>query len=320
MQMPRGSGLEVLDKIVRSSLKYYADTLKIDSIRKNILDSVKRYPSFDLPSLNSLKQPVESLINGLNNTFTQLTAKPARVDYDAVVNSFLPPGTKLLKPQFPENSNEIQFADLDGDSSNELIASYRSNEGVKTVVLKKDEVQWYKMAEISNPEFEGMHYRNSVNMAGDGKKYLLLGLTSKLQANTLFAYSLDDGNARKMFSRKYGKLELQKSRSTAGASPKDSLALWNEEAPDIYDIELVHWNGFELEQLDNTRYLAGKVVPYYIRKLRMNSDDPACWYNLANALSKTGNSVNAATAVNLGLERNPDVQLKDRFNTLKSRL
>ena len=320
MQMPRGSGLEVLDKIVRSSLKYYADTLKIDSIRQNILDAMKERPSFDLPSLDSLKRPVESLIKGLNSAVTQFAAKPARVDYDAVVNSFLPPGTKLLKPQFPENSNEIQFADLDGDSRNELIASYRTNEGIKTLMLKKDEVQWYKMAEVSSPEFEGIHYRNSANVAGDGKKHLLLGLTSKIHGRTLFAYSLDDGNARKIFSKKYSMLELQKSRSNAGASPKASLALWNEEAPDIYNIELVRWNGFELEQLDNTRYLAGKVVPYYIRKLRKNSDDPVSWYNLANAWSKTGNSSNAAAAVNLGLERNPDTLLQERFNTLKSRL
>ena len=325
MQMPKGSGLEVLDKVVRSSLKYYADTFKTDSLKQSIFGSTKRgpvfeLPSFELPSLDSLKRPVEALVKGLNNAVAQFTAKPEKTDYYAVVNSFLPPGAKLLKPQYPENANEIQFADLDGDSRNELVASYKTNDGVKTLVLRKDEVQWYKMAEISNPEFEGIHYRNSANVAGDGKMYLLLGLTSKLQNRTIFAYSLDDGNARKIFSRKYSKLDLQKSRSTAGSSAKATLALWNEEAPDIYDIELVNWNGFELEQLDNTRYLAGKVVPYYIRKLKQNSKDAVNWYNLANAMSKSGNTANAATAVDLGLERNPDTQLKDRFNTLKNRL
>lgn len=320
MQMIKGSGLEVLDKIVRSSLKYYADTFKTDIFRKNMFCSAKRGPTFELPSLDSLKRPVESLLKGLNSAVSQFTEKPKKVDYYAVVNSFLPPGAKLLKPQFPENSNEIQFADLDGDRRNELVTSYRTHEGVKTLVLKKDEVQWYKMAEISSPEFEGIHYRNSANVAGDGKKYLLLGLTSELQNRTLFAYSLDDGNARKIFSRKYNMLELQKSPGTARASSKDSLALWNEEAPDIYDIELVSWNGFELEQLDNTRYLANKVVPYYIRKLRQNPDDTVSWYNLANAMSMTGNTANASRAVNLGLERNPDALLRDKFNTLKNRL
>lgn len=317
MQMPRGSGLEVLDKLVRSSLKYYADTIKTDSFKQSLASFTKRGPSIDMPSLDSLKRPVEALVKGLNNAVAQFTAKPEKTDYTAVVNSFLPPGAKLVKPQYPENSNEIQFADLDGDSRDELVASYKTNEGLKTLILRKDEVQWYKMAEISNPEHEAIHYRNSANVAGDGKKYLLLGLASKLQNNTIYAYALDEGNARKIFSRKYSKIDLQKPRSN---SAKATLALWNEEAPDIYDIELVNWNGLELEQLDNTRYLAGKVVPYYIRKLRQNADDAASWYNLANAMSKSGNTANAATAVNLGLERNPDALLRDRFNTLKSRL
>lgn len=319
MQIPKGSGLEVLDKVVRSSLKYYTDTFKSDSFRQILFGSAKS-PSFELPSLDSLKKPVESLIRGLNNAVSQITAKPEKVDYTPVVNSFLPPGATLIKPQYPENSNEIQFTDLDGDRHNELVASYRVSEGIKTMILRKDEVQWYKMAEISNPEFEGIHYRNNADVAGDGKKYLLLGLTSKSQNRTLFAYAFDDGNARKIFSRKYSKLELQNSRSTARASAKASLALWNEEAPDVYDIELVSWNGFELEQLDNKRYLAGKVVPYYIRKLRQNPDDAVCWYNLANAMSKTGNTANAASAVNFGLDCNPDTLLRDKFNTLKSRI
>ena len=319
MQMPRGSGLEALDKIVRSSLKYYTDTFKTDRFKQSLCCSSKRTPSFERPSFDALKKPVESLIRSLNSAVSQFTAKPEKVDYYPVVNSFLPPGAKLIKPQYPENSNELQFADLDGDSRNELVATFKTHEGVKTLILRKDDVQWYKMAEISNPEFEGVHYRNSVNVAGDGKKYLLLGLTSKLQSRTLFAYALDDGNARKIFSKKYSMLELQKSRSTA-ASGKASLALWNEESPDIYDIELVSWNGFELEQLDKTRYLADKVVPYYIRKLRQNPDDVVSWYNLANTMSKTGDTANAAKAVSLGLERNPDVFLRDKFTTLKSRL
>ena len=320
MQIPRGSGLEALDKIVRSSLKYYAKTLKTDNFKQNFCCTTKRTPSFELPSIDSLKKPVETLIRNLNSAVTQFTAKPEKINYNTVVNSFLPPGAKLLKPQYPENANEIQFADLDGDGHSELVTSYRTNDGIKTLILKKDEVQWYKMTEIHSPDFEGIHYRDSANVAGDGKNYLLLGLTSKLQTRTLFAYALDDGNTRKIFSRKYSKLDLQKSRSNVKSSSKATLALWNEEAPDIYDIELLSWNGFELEQLDHTRYLTGQVIPYYIRKLRQNPNDTASWYNLANAMLKTGNTANAARAVNLGLEHNPDALLSERFNTLKSRL
>ncbi len=320
MQLPRGSGLELLDKAVRRSVKYYADTFRSDNFRKNISNVSRSLPSIELPTLDTLKKPVEALMKGLNDTISQITAKPERIDYHAVVNSFLPPGAKLLKPQVPENADEIQFADLDGDSRSELVTSYRTNEGVKTMILKKDEVQWYKMAEISNPDYEGIHYRNNADIAGDGKQYLLLGLVSRMNARTLFAYSLADGNAKKIFSKKYGMLELNKARGSMRSSSKATLALWNEEATGVYDIELVGWNGLELETLDNTRYLAGKVVPYYIHKLRQNPDDTAGWYNLANAMSKTGNTVHAATAVRAGLEHNPDELLKERFLDLKSRL
>jgi len=320
MQIPRGSGLEVLDKLIRDSLKYYTEAFNKGSSKQKMLFPADKNASFKLPSLDSLRMPVESFIKNLNSVVSQITAKPEKVDYTPVVNSFLPPGAKLIKPQFPENSNEIQFTDLDGDGRNELITSYSASDGLKTLILKKDEIQWYKMAEISNPEFDVIHYRNSASIADDGKKYLLLGLASKSQTRTLFAYCLEDGNTRKMFNKKYNKLELQKSGGTSGTYAKTSLALWNEDAPDIYDIELVHWNGFQLEQLDNTRYLAGKVMPYYIRKLRQNTNDTVSWYNLANIMSKTGDIVNAAKAINLGLERNPDILLRERFNTLKSRL
>ncbi|MEN6315717.1 MAG: hypothetical protein ABFD25_15895 [Clostridiaceae bacterium] len=319
MQTNRVSGLEAIERIVRSSLEFYAELFKAENIRKNIEGLSKKLPVIELPTLDSLKRPVESLLKGLNGTVAQFSEKQKKIDYHAIVNSFLPPGAELIRPQYPENSNEIQFADLDADGRNELVTSYKTREGIRTLILKKDDVQWYRMAEISNPEFKGMHYRNAANIAGDGRQYLLLGLNSDLQSKMLFAYSLADGNAKKIFGRKYNMLELLRSRSTKEPS-KDTLALWNEEAPNIYDIETVCWNGVEIMQLDNKRYLADKVVPYYIRKLRQNPNDTVGWYNLANVMAKSGNTANAAEAVRLGLEHNPDAFLADKFNSLKNRL
>ena len=100
------------------------------------------------------------------------------------------------------------------------------------MILKKDEVQWRKFAEISNPEFDTIHYRNSADVAGDGKKYLLLGFVSRLQNRALFAYSLSEAGARKIFSRNYNKLELQKFRTPSGIT-KSAIAFWDEEAEGI---------------------------------------------------------------------------------------
>ena len=323
MQLPKGSGLEVLDRLTRKSLNYYSGLIKSNRLPAIKISAVKlppvKLPQIRLPSAEYLSRPVESLIKGLNSVVSQFTENPEKVDYTAVVNSFLPPGARLLKPQYPENSNEIQFADLDSDGRNELVTSYKTADGIRTLVLKKDEVQWYKMAEISNPDFSEIHYRNSADVAGDGKNYLLLGLTSRLNSRVLFAYALTDGSARKIFSREYSKLEVQKSRSASG-SITDAIAFWDEEASGIYNIDLVHWNGIDLERLSPSRYLVNKVVPYHIKNLRQNPDDTISWYNLANSLSGSGDTVRAARAVDLGLRHNPDAMLRSKFDALKARL
>ncbi|MGI6227217.1 MAG: hypothetical protein ACOYJ1_13285 [Peptococcales bacterium] len=326
MQFPKGSGLEAIDKTIRRSLNYYNGVLKrynaqikTGSHGQSIIHALEKGPQIKLPSLNDLKRPVESFVKSLSDIAAQIVAKPEKIDYNAVVNSFLPPGARLLKPEYPENSGEIQFADLDGDNRNELVASYITSDGIRTIILKKDNVQWYKMAEISNPEFESIHYRNTANLGGDGKKHLVLGLVSKQKNRTLFAYSVTEGSSKKIFSRTYDKLEFQKTRIHSGRI-KDAIAFWDEKSQGIYDIELLHWNGIDLENLNISRYMSGKVVPYYISKLRNNPRDTVNWYSLAKSLSIAGDTERAARAVDIGLRYNPDDSLKDRFNELKSRL
>lgn len=319
MQLPKGSGLEVLDRLIRKSVNYYSGLLKSDQFRKSILPALKNLPDIELPKLNDLKRPVESFIKGLNNAVAQLTSKPEKIDYNNVVNGFLPPGARLIKPQYPENSSGIQFADLDGDGSSELVASYVTGEGIRTLVLKKDEVQWYKLAEVSCPGYFGIHYRSSADITGEGRKDLLLGLVSGQQERTLFAYSVKDGDTRKIFSKNYDKIELLRRYGPSG-SAGDAAALWHETSPGIYDIELVRWNGIDLEQLDKTRYLAAKVLPYYIRKLRQDPSDSAAWYNLAGTFLGAGDRVNAARAVRLGLEHGADPAVKDRLAELQRKI
>lgn len=326
MQFPKGSGLEILDKTVRRSLHYYNGVikrynalLKTSNPGQSIIRALEKGPQIKLPSLDVLKVPVESLVKGLSDITAQITAKPEKIDYNAVVNSFLPPGARLLRPEYPENSGEIQFADLDGDNRNELVASYITSDGVRTIILKKDNIQWYKMAEIASPEFESIHYRNTADLGGDGKKHLVMGLVSRQKNRTLFAYSVAEGSSRKIFSRTYDKLELQKTRAPSSRI-KDAVAFWDEKSQGIYDIELLHWNGIDLENLNISRYMSGKVVPYYINKLRSSPRETVNWYNLAKSFSIAGDTDRAARAVDIGLRYNPDDSLKDRFNELKSRL
>lgn len=312
MQILKGTGLEPLERVIRSSLQFYSDTFN------NVMN---QSPTIKLPNFDSIKRPLEELSKGLSNAVSQFVPKPQEnVDYKAVVNAFLPPGARLIRPQYPENSNEIQFADLDGDGRRELVTSYTTAEGIKTLVLKKDAVQWYKIAEISTPDFDSMHYRNDARVSSDGKPFLLLGMESPSNKRTLVAYSLEGGSARKIFSKDYSKIDLQTSRSSTSKPSRAMLALWHEEAPDIFDIELINWNGFELEQIDSTRYLSNKVIPYYIRRLKSNPDDAASWYNLANCMTKAGNPAHALRAVDLGLARSQDSMLNEKFNSLRGQL
>lgn len=320
MPMPKDSGLEVLEGIVRRSMKYYSDAFRTLNTRLNNTYGTVGKTAIRLPSLDSVRDSVGKALKGLNNSVSQLTGKSERTNYIAVVSSFLPPGARLLKPQYPEGSNEIQFADLDGDNSSELITSYKTGDGIRTMILKKDEIQWYKLDEIYCPNCEGIHYRNSADMAGDGRNLLLLGLSAQDGARNVYAYSIENGNAKKIFNKKYNLLELKKPQGRYSTESRASLALWNEESPEIYDIELVGWNGLELEQRDSTEYLEGKVVPYYVRKLRQNPNDTVSWYNLANTMAKSGNKANAASVIRLGLDRNPDQALREKFNMLNSRL
>lgn len=317
MQLPKGSGIEALDRIVRRSVRFWSDQFSTDRFRRSMMSALKKLPTIELPSLADLRKPVDNFVKSLNNAVAQLTYKPEKIDYRIIVNGFLPPGAKLIKPQYPEQAGEIQFVDLDGDGRSELIASYITGDGIRTLVLKKDEVQWYKMAEVSSPGYSSIHYRTCADISGEGKKDLLLGLVSNQQGRMLFAYSLSDGSSKKIFGRKYDKLEvIRRSPRVSG----DAVALWHEEAPGIYNIELIRWNGIDIEQLDKTRYLGTRVLPYYIRKLRQDPSDITGWYNLAGTFMDAGDRVNAAKAIRYALEFDPDPAMRGRLMELRQKL
>lgn len=317
MQLPKGSGLEVLDRMVRRSIRYYSDLFSTDRFRQSMVSALKNLPTIELPSLANLRRPVDSLVKTLNDAVAQMTSRPAKIDYHDIVSSFLPPGASLIKPQYPENAGDIRLIDLDGDGRSELVTSYISSDGIRTLVLKKDEVQWYKMAEINSPGFSSIHYCGYADISGEGRKDILLGLISDQQSRKLFAYSLSDGGSRKIFSKGYDKLEVLRSSSRTS---RDAVALWHEQSPGIYDIELIRWNGIDLEQLDRTRYLTAKVLPLYIRKLRQDPSDIVSWYNLADTFIAAGDRVNAARAVKYALELSPDPMMRDRLMELRQKL
>lgn len=267
------------------------------------------------PAIN----PIQTLVKGITSTLSQITTQLAGEDYNAVVKNFLPGNVKLLKPQYPANTDEIQFADLDGDSRDELITSYKHNNEVKTIILKKQNNQWHKAAEIGHPEYDVLKYRNTADIAGEGKQQLLIGMSSKGKAPVLYGYSLENNNLNKLFAQNFHRFEVLHPSGNRNIALKARLAVWKKRDADAYDIDVMHWNGLQLEPLkDSASYFYRKVVPYYVQKVKQLPTSPSNWYNLADALSKAGVQRDALTAIDVGMSLDPNAMLKEKFSALRN--
>lgn len=129
--------------------------------------------------------PFEALFNGLNRQLSGILRHKPNENFDEIIGRFIPEGSNILTPKYPLNSKRNCFGDLDGDSQDELIVSFRHVDEIKTIVLKKENNDWYKAAEISNPGYESIHYREVVDLTGEGKKHLIIATESEGKAPVL---------------------------------------------------------------------------------------------------------------------------------------
>ncbi|MCR4435961.1 MAG: hypothetical protein QHH06_08730 [Clostridiales bacterium] len=265
--------------------------------------------------------PFRPLYKGLKSALSQIAKITAREDYSTVIKDFLPSGAALLKPRYPLNSKEIQLADLDGDSVKELVASFKHNNEIKTVILKKEKERWHKAAEISNPGYNAIHFRDTISITGEGKRQLLLGLTSNEKLPTLYGYDFSNNGADKILDRTYKRFELLRAPQRKSIPARAQLAVWNKNDTGGYDIDVLHWKDSQLQPQKNiSTYYANSVVPYYARKIRQSPYDPSLWYNFAEALSKTGLRRDTLIAINVGMSQAQDASLKEKFLELRSKI
>lgn len=325
LKPPKGSGLEQLGRIMRNS---YNSALAVkNTCSKSNKPKIKKYTktkgiTFNKPNLKdpleTLRGSVQSISKGLNNVLGQITKKPEVIDYTAIVRNFIPDNAMLLKPKLPNGAQEIMQADLDGDRRNELIATYRSNEGVRTVILKAQDDRWQKAAEIYHQTNEEIDYRNAVNLTGENKLDLLIGMAGGSYANTLYGYTLAEGAATRLFSHEYNWVELVRRSKDNSRGRKETLSLWNKKADGDYDIEVLDWTGLQLERAENdVYYYRTRVVPYYLKKARQNPSTISGWYRLAESLIKAGAYRDAMRIAEAGSRQSQDQQFKDKFILLK---
>lgn len=275
----------------------------------------KNFRPPDLPA------SLRSLIQGLSKSLSGLTRKNPSEDYDAIVKDFLPSGAAQLEPQYPAGVGKYLLADLDGDTQNELVTTYRLGDTNTTIVLKKAKDKWTKKAEIENKEFSEINFMSAADVSGDKRSHLLIGWKSKEGSGKLHGYSLNNDTLEDAFSHDYNYLEVLPPDKNRKESVKAQLALWNRKENSLYDVSVKHWTGTELQQVSNQNgYYYQRVLPYYGRAVKKMPGNPTNWLNLAKALEKAELYGDALRSAEIGLSLNPSVPVKGEFESIRGRM
>jgi len=261
--------------------------------------------------------PIGIFFKGLNRQLSNLFSRQPNENLYSIAKNFVPEGASILTPKYPLNSGIVSFGDIDDDLKNELIVSYRLDDEIKTIILKKEDNNWYKAGEISDSGYESINYRAIVDLTGEGKKQLLLGLVSKDKNPVLRCYSVDKDSINEVFNSNYNRLQVLKASSNDRQNSKAKLAIWEKAENDAYNIRLLQWNGSQLEPADEINtYYSDNVVPYYLKKVRKSPKSPQNWYNLADALVKAGMKRDAYIASETGMQYDSKGIFKDKFEAL----
>lgn len=305
------------------------------AIRKNMRDALPE-PIHTLRKnmRAAIPDPVHTLrkgIKGVSSTVSRLTKQNSGEDYNAILKKFVPPDSKLVVPKYPSNSKDIFLADLDGDSQKELVATYRHSEGLRTIILKKQNGHWSEAGQTDHPGYHDVNFRGTTDITGEGKKHLLLGLTANGKYGDLHGYSIEENNINKMFSKRYHKFEVIEPPKNRIPSTGAHLAIWNKkedaDADDRinsasraipFNVDVVRWNGSDFEPAAKPApYFHKSVIPYYAGKVKMSPRSPANWYHLADALVQGEANRDALDAIEIGMRQDKKNEYKDRFLEMK---
>lgn len=291
---------------------------RIFLLQKNRSPNSPTSPNIKAPRLMPFTvNPLEMLFKGLNRQFSAKSPRQSHENLYEIAQRFVPEGGNILTPQYPLKSDSISYGDLDGDLQDELIITYRHNDEIKTIILKKSDDDWYKAAEIANSGYENVHYREVVDLTEEGKKQLIVALKAKDALPDLRGYSLDKDSFNELFNISYNRLEVLKVPSNSRNTTKSNLAIWNKEEDDAYSVQLLQWNGSTLEALsDASAYYSESVVPYYLKKVKRQPDSPQNWYNLAISLDRAGMRRDAVIASEVGSQYDLNGQFREKFEAL----
>lgn len=264
-----------------------------------------------------IANPLEAVFSSLRSVFSQAAKRNEKENYYEIVNGFIPANAALLTPRNQSRPGALDFIDLDGDSKSELVASYKLDKDIHTIVLKKNDGSWSKVNEISHSGHKEIKYRGYADLKGDGVKNILLGMVPDEGDAVLYGYSLKEQHADELFKRKYQSMDIFTTPPVRDSSGRTQLVFWNRTEEGLRSIEVSNWNGTKLESGESEHYYLSRVIPYYAQIVRQTPYSVEHWYGLADALSKVGARNDALMAVEMGRRVDIESRYIDKFNELR---
>jgi hypothetical protein len=317
---PKDSGLEhiikSLDKLQKANIN-----------RVNIQNPFERLNKEEFVSdinsqLKTMQLQARELTQGIRSALTSLVSgdghRNSREDYESVVYSFLPHNATLIRPSFPVGSDAVLVSDINNDNNPEIIFTYRDlDNSLNTCILETENGMWINTMQINSSDAEELHYRNAIDLAGNGTKNLVLGISASDGSKLLQGFSYLNGQADLLFERSYDKLEIINSQSQN--APGRQIALWNDDNEGSWDVEVLRWDGIQLEQINPQEYYDRMVIPALVQKARLSPNKPGAFYQLADFLGKAGHNKDARDIINYVLSQSRSEQIKEKFNELSNR-
>jgi len=320
---PKGSGLErIIKNLENMPAPDFSRIFNLQEIRPGsfpeIPDPVKSIQSF----FRNLSENISGSLQNISNSLQGLFKREPEVNYIEIIERFLPDETMLIKPDYPRGAKEYILADIDRDGRKELLFSYaRPDNSVCTAILANRSSGWEKVSEITLPDCNSIHYRAISDLAGNGTYQLLLGMNSAESRKTLNGYMLSADDPVKLFGVDYEKLEVFSDIIPGNNDMRGtSIAIWRKDPEGSWDIELLQWNGFELEKTSKKRYYDKRVLPRCAMAVKQNPYNPENWYNLADFLAKAGYRDDAVQIINYGIKYDKNSRYTESFNRLKEKL
>jgi len=247
-------------------------------------------------------------------------------DATDIAKKFLPAGAELIEPGNPEKVGAVRVKDLDGDSQDEILATYKAGENpgeVGAFALKEKQGEWQKAWEQKGLGY-ALDLVDFADILGDGRPEVLMGGTIGASAgNGLSIFQWQGDTLKKIASSGYHKLEILQPEEFPGAygvSDKATLAIWQKDTGTAMMVDVLRWYEIGLMPAEDLypQYFP-KVVEYYQQQLKEMPDAPFLWYYLGDAQQKAGQPENAIKSIEKGLSLKGEYPSEYEFEMVKGK-